>query len=313
MNLALSGAILGTLAAAGVAAAVLSSPPLRRPTLADRMAPYVRESVPMSRLLRDKSSSVSPFPTIERLIRPLLRDVVRRLDRVMGGVGNTRNRLEAAGLETTLEQFRMEQLLWGAGGFGAGLVAALLLLARGHRSPVPLLLLVFAATLGGVVGRDRFLTRQVREREQRMVEEFPAVAEMLALAVAAGEGPLAALERVARTVNGELARELRRALTETRAGSTLVQALDGVARRTSLPVLARFVDGVSVAVERGTPLADVLRAQAVDVREVGKRALLDAAGKKEIAMMVPIVFLILPITILFLLYPGLVNLSITAP
>ena len=59
-----------------------------------------------------------------------------------------------------------------------------------------------------------------------------------------------------------------------------------------------------VAVERGTPLADVLRAQAQDVREAGQRALMDAAGKKEIAMMVPVVFLILPVTVLFAVYPG---------
>ena len=47
-----------------------------------------------------------------------------------------------------------------------------------------------------------------------------------------------------------------------------------------------------MAVERGTPLAEVLRAQAADVREMSKRALLEAGGKKEISMMLPVVFLI---------------------
>ena len=41
----------------------------------------------------------------------------------------------------------------------------------------------------GVLGRDRWLTREVTQREQRMLEEFPTVAELLALAVTAGEGP----------------------------------------------------------------------------------------------------------------------------
>ncbi len=50
----------------------------------------------------------------------------------------------------------------------------------------------------GVLGRDRWLTRQVSQREQRMLEEFPAVAELLALAVTAGEGPVGALQRVQR-------------------------------------------------------------------------------------------------------------------
>ena len=57
--------------------------------------------------------------------------------------------------------------------------------------------------------------------------------------------------------------------------------------------------------QRGTPLAEVLRAQAQDVREEGRRALMEAGGRKEIAMMVPVVFLILPVTVLFAVFPGL--------
>ena len=160
-----------------------------------------------------------------------------------------------------------------------------------------------------MLGRDRWLTRAVTAREQKMLEEFPTVAELLALAVTAGEGPIGALERVNRISKGELSRELGRALSEARAGASLVQALDGIAQRTSLVPLARFVDGVAIAVERGTPLAEVLRAQAVDVRESGKRQLLESAGKREIGMMVPVVFLVLPITLLFALFPGAYGLS----
>ncbi len=157
--------------------------------------------------------------------------------------------------------------------------------------------------------RDRWLSREVAVREERMMAEFPTIAELLALAVAAGEGAVGALERVTRISHGELARELGRALADARAGASLVQALQGIASRTSLPPLARFVDGVAIAVERGTPLADVLRAQAVDVREAGKRALLEAGGRKEIAMMVPVVFLVLPVTVLFALFPGFYGFS----
>ena len=78
--------------------------------------------------------------------------------------------------------------------------------------------------------------------------------------------------------------------------------------RTTLEPFARFLQGLVVAIERGTPMADVLRAQAADVREASKRALLEAGGRKEISMMIPVVFLLLPITVLFALYPGLVTL-----
>ena len=62
------------------------------------------------------------------------------------------------------------------------------------------------------------------------------------------------------------------------------------AERTRVPALSRFVEGIAVAIERGTPLADVLRAQAQDVRDNAKRELMETAGKKEIAMLAPVVF-----------------------
>ena len=62
---------------------------------------------------------------------------------------------------------------------------------------------------------------------------------------------------------------------------------------------------LAVAIERGTPLADVLRAQAQDVRDNAKRELMETAGKKEIAMLAPVVFFILPLTVIFAVFPGL--------
>ena len=66
----------------------------------------------------------------------------------------------------------------------------------------------------------------------------------------------------------------------------------------------RFVDGLVVAIQRGTPLGEVLRAQAADAREAARQSLIEQGGKKEISMMVPVVFLVLPVTVLFAVYPG---------
>lgn len=71
-----------------------------------------------------------------------------------------------------------------------------------------------------------------------------------------------------------------------------------------------FVGSDSGLAYSGTPLADVLRAQAQDVRESGRRALMEAGGKKEVAMLVPVVFLILPITVVFAVFPSLATLQI---
>jgi tight adherence protein C len=145
-----------------------------------------------------------------------------------------------------------------------------------------------------------------------MLAEFPSLAELMALAVSAGESATGALERVCRTAHGELAEEFGRVLAATRAGTPVVEAFQDFSRRTRLAPLARFVDGLTVAVQRGTPLADVLRAQAQDVRDMSKRELMESAGRKEIAMMVPLVFGVLPLTVLFAVYPGiaLINLGL---
>jgi tight adherence protein C len=308
----LVGIAVGGLAGTGAAFAVYAVPRYRRPALDDRLGPYLRDAPRRSSLLSSDPTR-TPFPTLERILRPIMADATRMLNRVLGGVASTRRRLEQAGRDMTIEEFRAEQVLWGAVGLLVGVALGVLMLADNpRRPPLLLLLLCLVTAASGVVARDYALTQEVSRREQRMLSEFPTVAEMLALAVGAGEGPVSALERVTRTSKGELSKELGVALAQARAGATLVSALEDLAARTSLPILARFVDGVAVAVERGTPLADVLRAQAVDVREASKRALLESGGKKEVAMMVPVVFFILPVTMLFALFPGFVSLRLLA-
>jgi tight adherence protein C len=275
---------------------------LRRPDLDARLQPYLRDTPRPSRLLVEPPRS--PLPVLARVAAPAIRDAARAVERVLGGATSVRRRLERAGRSPDVEAFRAQQVLWGVLGLAAGGLLAVVLHYVRSSPPPALAALVVVLGATGVVGRDWWLSRQVEARERRMLAELPTVAEMLALAVAAGEGPLPALERVARLSSGELSGELRRTLSDARAGAPVPIALQGLADRTGLLPLVRFVDGVVVAVERGTPLADVLRAQAADVREAGQRALMDTAGKKEIAMMVPVVFLVLPVTVLFAVYPG---------
>jgi len=308
-----TGAFLGLLAGCGLLLAASRLPVLRRPRLEDRLGPYLRDTPRPSALLLVGPPTVTPFPTLERLLAPSLRGLAGRADRLLGGSASLRRRLEQAGSPLTLEQFRTEQVAAAAGGVAAG-VALLVLHASAGVGPGPLTGLVLTVGLGlaGVVGRDALLGRAVTRRSAAIAAELPTVAELLALAVAAGEGPVGALERVVSLSGGELAGELGRALGDARAGATLLAALSGVASRTDVPAVARFVDGLSIAIERGTPLADVLRAQAVDARDAGRRQLLEAGGRKEIAMMVPVVFLILPVTVVFAFYPGIVGLSLVA-
>jgi tight adherence protein C len=264
------------------------------------MAPYLRDQARPSALLDRRRGGAAP----------IVADLGQRLGRALGGNASVRRRLAALGGDLTVDDIRQQQVLWGAAGGAAGLVLLLVRVVGGiGLPPLSLAAAVVVGVFAGVIARDAALTRALRRREEAIALELPTVAELLALAVGAGESALAALERVTQRSTGELARELRGALADARSGTPFVAALQGVADRTTLPSLVRFVDGITVALQRGTPLADVLRAQAVDVREDGRRVLLETGGKREIAMMAPVVFLILPVVIVFALFPGAVTLT----
>ncbi|CAN5509535.1 type II secretion system F family protein [soil metagenome] len=303
------GAGIGLVGALGVLLALRGAPPLRPLRLTDRIAPYLADAPAPSRLLAPPGRAAEPFIVVRRLLGPLIGELVHQLDRVVGGSESVRRRLGGLGTATGVEEFRVEQVVWGAictaGGVLTVVVTAPL---RGGVDP---LLVVGSALVGGacgVLGRDWWLTHQVQRRERSMLAEFPVIADLLALAVLAGEAPVDALQRVCRLTHGELTKDIRGALDAARAGIPIARALSDLAARTTLEPFERFVQGIVVALERGTPLAEVLRAQAADVREQSKRALLEAGGRKELQMMVPVVFLILPVTVLFALYPGLVTL-----
>ena len=299
-SLSRDGALVGLVLGVGLLLVWLGLPRHRRQGLAGRVLPYLRDTPRPSRLLDD-----SPHPgALGVITTPLLSDLGRVVERVMGGADTVRRRQLRAGLAPDVDRFRAEQVLWGALGGVLGASLGTLSLVAGDGGVVALVMMTAVGIGLGVTGADYLLSRRAARREARMLIEFPTVAELLALAVGAGEGAVGALERVCRLSQGELAGELRRCLADARAGANLPTALEGLADRTGLPSLRRFVDGVVIAVQRGTPLAEVLRAQAQDVREEGRRGLMEAGGRKEIVMMVPVVFLILPVTVLFAVFPG---------
>ena len=315
MTASASGALVGLLVGLGVWTVLARVPARRRRSFDDRITPYLRDSALPSRLLTAevvRPVRTGPGARATTWWVAAVASLARRLDTALGGSSSLRRRVDELG-SGSVEQVRTDQVVWAA--IATGLVLALALLRDrlgSPASPIAAAALSVAAAAVGVLARDRALTRAVVRRRARIVAEFPTVAELLALSVAAGEALAPALDRVSVLCGGELGRELARTLVDARVGASLTDALAQLADRVPVPVLRRFVDGLVVAVERGSPLAEVLRAQAMDVRDAGRRALIEAAARREVAMMVPVVFLILPVSVVFALFPGLWGLSLNA-
>jgi tight adherence protein C len=307
------GGFAGVLFGVGVVMILARVVASRRPSLESRVAPFIRDVPTVSATWRARVPSDLPSSALAALARPMLESGAVRLQNILGGRESSRRRLQRAGSAMSVDEFRISQVCWALTGFGVALVIGLLGPAREPSRALPWLVICCGAAALAILARDSVLTRAVEGREERILSEFPVVADLLALAVAAGEGPVSALDRVVSRCRGALPDELAIVLAESRTGVPLTRALDAFAQRSGLAVVSRFAEGFAVAVERGTPLVDVLTAQAADVREASKRTLIETGARKEVAMMVPVVFLIMPITLLFAFFPGVVGLNMLAP
>ncbi len=295
---------VGLLLGAGLWLSFIRLPAMRKPSFAQRVEPQLRSVDSRSRLL-DGDGPGSLFGPLQRIFQLVLSDAVHRLGSFNISVHGLSARLEQAGRRESALEFRAVQFLCAAAGLLIGAVFSLLLLWRGNINFMGAVSLTLGPMVGGYLLYDHLLGVRIKRRQERLLMEFPALAELMALAVGAGESASSALDRVARSSKGVLSEEFGKVLAQTHAGTPLVDALNQFSARVDVPALSRFVDGIGVAVNRGTPLAEVLRAQAQDVRDVAKRELMESAGRKEIAMMIPLIFGVLPLTVVFAVFPGL--------
>lgn len=218
-------------------------------------------------------------------------------------------RLEAAGRAPDVLSFRIEQVLWGCYFFVVALVLIAFGILSGIASPGSIAVAGVAGATGALA-RDWYLTKEIARRRATLRAELPTAIDHMTLALLAGDSVPGAFARVASITRGVVAEEFGGVAANMRGGATIVDSLDAFRDRLPDPAVARFVDAICTAVERGTSLAEVLRAQADDVRDARARHLMELGGRREIWMLIPVVFLIMPVVVLFALYPGLVSLDL---
>jgi len=303
------GVVLGLILGLGLWSMVSALPRLSRPGLSARVAPYVVDISAAARELRERRPA-NPLPVFGMVFAPVVGRLSRLLSVLLGGTASTTKRLRQAGLAMTADEFRSRQVSWGAIAGGAGVVLAFTV---SRFQPVPAVFqlgIVLILAIGGVLFREYLLQRAAKARVARMASELPTLLEFLTLSLSAGEGILDAIRRVGRISRGELSTELASVTTEVALGLPLADSLTKLSATLDLPAFSRCVEQIVGALERGTPLVEVLRAQAQDVRDEAKRELLEVAGRKEVAMLVPLVFLILPLTVAFAIFPGILVLQL---
>lgn len=272
--------------------------------LVRRIAPYVRDVSDPQGTSLPTVAPTDPAAFLVRAARRIWAGFVALVARVWGVSDALSARLGRAGWQMTATQYRERQL--GVVVVAALVGALLAVVARlaGNTSPAVIILPILAAG-AAVLGAEFLLSRAVSRRRARIDDELPTVLEFLALCLSAGEGLLDAIRRTAGVGVGDLSAELRGVVLAVGTGSPLADALAAFSARVDVPGVQRAVDHLVAALERGAPLAAVLKDQAADAREDHKRSLLEKAGQNEVLMLVPLVFLILPLSVVIAVFPGI--------
>ena len=204
--------------------------------------------------------------------------------------------------------FRYKQLIASA---FAGLIPFVLHFLMIFNLMQALSLSVFMG-IGAYLMYDRHLSTLVKARRDAIESEFPSIVEMLTLAIAGGETPIGAFARIADRSDSYLSKEFAKVVQQVRNGRPFHESLDEMSRSLKSPSIRRFIDALVMALVRGAPIVEVLHRHVAEARINQRNLVMDKAGKAETTMMIPIVFLILPISVLFALWPSINQLSFFA-
>ncbi len=216
------------------------------------------------------------------------------------------SKLQLTGATLTLRQLRLQQLGFAAAGF---VIGSIILLS--DISDINLILLILVPVISAVGWQ--FPMTNLNNKFQRLKQElnfgFPEVVDLIALSVTAGNSLSHALIQVSELVSPPWRTQLTAIRLDLTSGLSVASSLERAAIQLQHPTFSKFVSSILLTLERGTPLAAQLRIQATEVAELLRRELQITAGKKESAMLLPVVFLILPTIVITTLFPGILALG----
>lgn len=225
-----------------------------------------------------------------------------RLVTPLGWLDSLRRNLQLAGYTAgrALEVALLAKLGLGAAGVMGWLLAP---------APGPLQRLLLAGIFGfvGFALPDASVARTANRRQRTIERELADTIDQVTMSVEAGLGFEAALGRSARTGTGPLAGELSRTMREIQLGVPRDQALRDLADRTDVGDLDTFVLAVIQSERYGLPIAQVLEAQAEEIRDKRTQRAEERALRIPVLLIFPLAFCIFPAMFIVLLGPAVIR------
>lgn len=274
-----------------------------RSSLASRVEPYLALS--RSRLGTGARTSAlrlvvsdEPASALRSVFGPVLGTGAERLSRLIDAADNEQleRRLRQAGqVHPDVHRHRMRQLVSALAGCLGGL--GLGALVFGSSAGASVLFGCFA--VAGLSMQRGALDRAIRTRNERIRSEVPAFAQLLAVHLRTGHGPVEALRHVAQRLDGPVSSECREALGVIAGGLAPQSVFEDLASGTAEPAAARLYRLLASSIRGGGDVVDPLLAIANEIRAEQREAIARRAVQRRSVMVIPLLLLVAPVMVIF--------------
>lgn len=214
----------------------------------------------------------------------------------------TKNMLSRAGIKMSPEEFFAVRV--AAGVIGGGLFSLLLI-------PDFLKMVIF----GAVTGYMFYLLPHVFVANKSIAVKNAAAREchnyidLLRIAVAEGADIIHAVDMVSSSYPGVLSDTFSDAISKTKGGKPLLEALKDMATWLDTKDVTLLVDSIVQSRSTGTSLASVLEAQSIRMRDAIRAKATEQAQKAPIKMVFPLMLCILPALMIIAIGPPMMKLK----
>lgn len=255
----------------------------------------------------------------QRLFKAFLLPILHRLSRLLPQSGSVLKQaeelLEMAGYPFGLSASDVMglRLLTTLAGAVLGIVFPVLaaIWLPGLITPFNLILAIVIGALLGFLGPIFWLRRAANKRRHLILRQLPDMLDLITLSIEAGLAFDGAVYEAARRFKGPLSDELTQVMREVGLGKPRAQALRDMAERLKLEDISLLVSAVHQSETLGSPLANALKALAVELRKKRLRMIREHIAKLPVKLIFPLVLFIFPTLFIVILGPAVIQLTRT--